>query len=189
MLRLFLSVLSGTLIGLCFPEYNLSWVVFFALVPSFIVFYLESNWKSKLLYFWVTGFLSCLIGFTWIIETGVDFGHIPYPIALVSYSLYSIVVGLYYPFMFLLPWYLTRNWTKTPSWLFLCAGMTFLEFCIPKMFLWTFGNLAFKNVFFIQAADLVGSFGLSYFVFHTNFLFASFILSYFIFAECSFRRE
>ena len=188
-MKLFLSILSGTLIGLCFPEHNLSWLIFIALVPSFIVFYLESNWKKKIQYFWITGFLSCLIGFTWIIETGVVFGHIPYPIALVSYTLYSIIVGLYYPFMFLLPWYLTRNWIKAPSWFFLCAGMTFLEYWIPKMFLWTFGNLAFKNLLFIQGADLVGSFGLSYFVILTNFLIVSFFLSYFKLSECSFKKE
>ncbi len=170
-----LATLGGILIGLCFPEYNLSWFVFFGLAPTLISYYTEVSLKKRLLFLLITGFVSNLLAFPWVIHSAVVYGHIPLWLSVIGYVIYSLITGLYIPFI-MLPLLLTPKELVFKRWWIICAGMTFLEFLTPNLFLWTFGNLAFKNIFFIQAVDIFGSFGLGFFIFLGNFVVAFLVL-------------
>jgi apolipoprotein N-acyltransferase len=64
-MRIFLSILSGGLLALAFPKFNLYWIAWIALVPFLSALYKSENWKEALLYGFFFGFTFFGIDFLW----------------------------------------------------------------------------------------------------------------------------
>ncbi len=175
---IFPSVLSGLFIGFCFPHVSISFFVFIALVPFLIQAKYIKKWKTLFFLSWNAGFVSMLTGFYWIQHTMVIYGHLPAWLSFIFFIIFAVVIGFYFPFIVFFPMFIARKTQIKSNWFLLAAGMSFFEFLFPKMFLWTFGNLGYGNILFVQAADIFGSFGLSFFVFLINMVIAHLAISY-----------
>jgi apolipoprotein N-acyltransferase len=159
-----LSLLSGILLILSFPNFDLEFLAWFALVPLFYAVEGKSLWNSFKLGF-LTGIISFLGILYWIIVAVHTYGNVPLilsgPILLLLVVYLSLFIGAFT--------YLTRFIQKrsglqiiffTP---FLWVALEYLRSFLLTGFPW--GNLGYSqylNLPFIQMADITGSYGLSF---------------------------
>ena len=147
------AVLTGGLLFLSFPPYNLEPLAWIALVPL-MLFARRAGWKSALL---------------WSAALGVGLS-----VALVSWLHYvtfggwfalAIYVGSYYVAFALLFRYLSRRLDR-PAAFIAPALWTALEFGKGTLFTgfawFLLGHTQYLNIPFIQAADVVGVYGLGF---------------------------
>ncbi|MDD5542314.1 MAG: apolipoprotein N-acyltransferase [Acidobacteriia bacterium] len=98
--RLALSVLSGILLALVFPKFNLNWLCWFALLPLFFVLLQPISLKSALGYTTLSGVVFYAILLYWVMQVIHQYGEQSWPIAalvwlvLVAYNaLFFAVFG------------------------------------------------------------------------------------------------
>ena len=140
--RLLLSVSGGVMLGLAWPTYGFSLLVFFALIPFlFIVEEINSDDKKKKgLRVFGTTYLGILIWnliSTWWIYNSTAFGA-AFAI-LCNSSFYAIIFTLY-------RWSRTRLPQKTSLLFLIVLWMAFEKFHLYWDFSWPWLNLG--NVFF-----------------------------------------
>ena len=174
---------SGILIGLNAPGFGTEWVGFISLIP--LVWLLEKTFlnpnlsqKKKLflslLFCWLSAGIGSSIGAYWITHSAHVFGHLPWFGAVsVTFIGYGLEVGLLLWIALAGPLVILRHGLQ---W-----GMPFriLWFVVvdsnaPRLIDWNFGGLTLNGFPWVeQAADLVGSSGLSLFMISTNLLIAA----------------
>jgi apolipoprotein N-acyltransferase len=165
-----LSLLSGILLILSFPNVDLEFLAWFALVPLFYAVEGKSLWNSFKLGF-LTGILSFLGILYWIIVAVHTYGNVPLilsgPILLLLVVYLSLFIGAFTT--------LTRFIQKrsglpiiffTPL---LWVALEYLRSFLLTGFPWA--NLSYSqylNLPFIQMADITGSYGLSFVIVLVN---------------------
>ena len=90
-----LPLLSGLFLGTSYIPFP-PWALFFCLVPLWL-FWLREGSVRKIL--WGGGlaqFLFCLIGFHWVAHTAHEFGHMPWPAALLVLLLFCAFGHLFF---------------------------------------------------------------------------------------------
>ena len=90
-----LPLLSGLLLGTSYIPFP-PWALFFCLVPLWL-FWLREGSVRKIL--WGGGlaqFLFCLVGFHWVAYTAHEFGHMPWPAALLVLLLFCAFGHLFF---------------------------------------------------------------------------------------------
>src|SRR5262249_2914046 len=104
------------------------------------------------------------IGFNWVAWTVHEFGHLPWPVAVIVLFLFCSFANLYVPFAGLTWFYFCRWFKLGPQGrilslpIFLCIG----ERLYPMIFDWHFGYTWLWARFpGMQLADIVGFVGLS----------------------------
>ena len=165
-----LSLFSGILLALSFPNLDLEFLAWFAFVP--LLFALEG--KTPLQGFslgFVTGFVSFLGTLYWIIVAVHTYGGIPLIpsgiilLLLIGYlSLYFGIFGQIYRFIE------GRVGCHTLLFLpFLWVAIEYLRSFFLTGFPWDMlGHTQYLNLPFIQMADITGVYGLSFAVFWVN---------------------
>jgi apolipoprotein N-acyltransferase len=103
-----LPILSGILVGTSYLPFP-PWALFFCFVPLWLFWLAESSWKRILLGGWIAQFVFSLIGFHWVAHTAHEFGHLPWPAAVIVLLLFCAVGHLFIPLAGLL-------------WALFCAG-------------------------------------------------------------------
>ena len=167
------SLISGILLGLSWPTYGFSFLIFVSFVP---ILYLEKkirNRSLKLVFFYsyISFFLWNLIATWWLIYASV-FGMLF--AVLVNSFLMAIVFTLYS--------FVSRRVDEKLSVIyFTTSWIVFEKFHLYWDFSWPWlnlGNVFSENIHWIQWYEYSGSFGGSLWVLIVNFLFLYFLINY-----------
>ena len=177
---LFTIPFSGILIGLNAPGFGTNWVGLTALVPLLILLNhiftdpktsLPCNLLATFVACWLTGGIGSSIGAYWITHSVHAFGHLPWPVAVaITFFGYGLEVGLLLWIALVLPLIFIRS---SCGWDLPVRTLWFVlvDIHAPRLIDWNFGGLTFSGFSLIeQAADLIGSAGLSFFSIGCNFL-------------------
>lgn len=140
------------------------WAIFFCFVPLWNEWLNESESKKVFLSGWIAQFFLTLIGFNWVAYTVHEFGHLPWPAAILVLLLFCAFANLHIPLAGLSWFYFCRTFKLSTSgriWalpIFLSLG----ERLFPMIFDWHFGYTWLWAGFpAFQLADVVGFIGLS----------------------------
>jgi apolipoprotein N-acyltransferase len=90
-----LPLLSGLFIGTSYIPFP-PWALLFCFVPLWLFWIREESVRKILLGGWIAQFVFCLIGFHWLALTVHDFGHLPWPSALLVLLLFCAFGHLFF---------------------------------------------------------------------------------------------
>ncbi|MEE8395352.1 MAG: apolipoprotein N-acyltransferase [bacterium] len=171
--RALLALAAGLMAGLAWPGGPAPWLWVIVYIPLFVALdallrgdprLRPKTWWHGLLLCWLTGVGHGLANGAWIVNTVHVYGHLPLPLAYgVTLFGYGSLLGLEtFAFLgvpFLLGWH-------RPRWGFLLVLLWSAAFqgLVPRFLYWTFGHLIHPQPLLVQAADLVGSPGLNFFI-------------------------
>lgn len=167
--HIFFALLSGILLFLSFPKFGLGFIAWIAFVPLFIALRnVVSLWRALFLG-WIAGMTACIGILYWITYVVVNYGHLPLYLGLIIMLLLACYLSLFSA-LFAAGIVYLRRWVP----LYLVAPVLWicLEYVKSKAFTgfpWeNLGYSQFNNFFFIQIADVVGVFGLSFLILLLN---------------------
>lgn len=164
--RLLLCVLSGTMIFVSYPTFDLFPLAWIAFVPLLLAIEGESP-KRVFLYALLAGFVKHLGGFYWITGLLIDFGQIPAWIAGQMCGIFA----LYQALRMAIPLYVMRKLSQriaiSELWL-MPVTLTVAEWLIPHLFPSYYGNSQYLFYTVIQICEITGVFGLSFLLFLVN---------------------
>ncbi|MCO4763271.1 MAG: apolipoprotein N-acyltransferase [Myxococcales bacterium] len=153
MIRSAAAALSGVLVFLSFPNWNMSELCWFALVPLLIAAEGVTVRRGFVLGL-VAGTVTNVGGFHWITYMLHEFGHLPTVVTWAILLLQGVTQGLAMAIGVALWRYLVRR--GAPSALSAFLAMWAGEVVTPMIFPWFMGNGITAEVQMIQIADLGG---------------------------------
>jgi len=165
-----LSLCSGFLLILPFPNFNLEFVAWFALVPLLYAIQGKEFRRSFTLGF-LTGFTSFLGILYWIIVAVHTYGNVPLILSGLILLLLVMYLSLYVGvFTFLTRWVQKRLGIQTLLFIpALWVSLEYLRSFLLTGFPWAnLGHSQYLNLPFIQIADITGVYGLSFVVLLVN---------------------
>ena len=161
---IFGSCLSAVLIAAPFLApilFPLAWVAF---VPLFWAIARAKNLRAAVFYGWLMGFIAHVVGFHWLVYTINVFGGFPYSISTVVFLIYAALQGLEIAIFA----FLVRGIGFGPWLIFPALFWVPIEFLFPLLFPWRLANSQSSFSWFIQTADIVGLYGVSFLVMWCN---------------------
>jgi apolipoprotein N-acyltransferase len=165
-----LSLFSGILIILSFPNFDLEFLAWFALVPLFYSIEGKELYHSfKLGLF--TGFVSFLGILYWIIVAVHTYGNVPFILSGLILLLLVIYLSLFTgAFTFLTRLIQTRSGIQTILFTpILWVALEYLRSFLLTGFPWAYlGHTQYLNLPFIQMADITGVYGPSFVILFVN---------------------
>ncbi|MCB0406574.1 MAG: apolipoprotein N-acyltransferase [Bdellovibrionales bacterium] len=101
----------------------------------------QNSWKKVFFSGWICQFVLTLIGFNWVAYTLQEFGHIPWPAAVIGLILFCSFASLHIPLGGLLWYFLSKklNLQHLQKILLLPLCISFFELTYPMIFDWHFG--------------------------------------------------
>lgn len=155
-----LSILSGILIVLSMPKYDLFFLAWIAFVPLLaVVASPEKKLKSVFLHGWITGIVTHMGGFVWLDSTIVRFGNIHPALAFAIFLFFGLVSGLSLGFVALMTRVLLNR--KVPLALSLAISLVIVESFFPHLFPWFIAMSHWRFPIAFQTAELWGVAGIS----------------------------
>ena len=156
-----LAILSGCMVFLSFPTFDLFPLQWLSLVPLLIAVR-GRTFRGGFGLGYVAGVVTNFGGFHWIADLLQNFGHMgPVP----SWSI-SVLMALYQGLAFAIATGLaatvTSRWRALPWGLVLPVFLVAVEHVIPFLFPWYFGNGQLHFPLAIQIVDVTGIAGLSF---------------------------
>jgi len=112
MINLLLSLLSGFLLALTYPRFNLGWLAWFALLPLLYAVYKSKHQGSAALYGLLAGLPFYLITFAFMLTLGEWAGNLIYPAWVLLALFYSLYTAF---FAFLLRRYASSSYPFMPA--------------------------------------------------------------------------
>ena len=164
------SVLSGILLILSFPNFDLEFLAWFALVPLFYSIEGKGSYISFKLGF-LTGFVSFLGILYWIIVAVNTYGKVPFILSALILLLLVIYLSLFIgAFTFLTRLIQIRSGIQTILFTpVLWVALEYLRSFLLTGFPWAnLGHSQYLNLPFIQIADITGVYGLSFVILLVN---------------------
>ncbi len=161
---LLLSFLSGILLFLSFPDFDLEFLAWFALVPLFYAIEGKGLWSSFKCGF-LTGFVSFLGILYWIIVAVHNYGNVPLILSILILLLLVGYLSLFIAmFTFLHRFIQIRlGWGTILLAPLLWVSLEHLRSFFLTGFPWaSLGYSQYSNLPFIQMADITGVYGLSF---------------------------
>ena len=164
--RVVLSVVSGAMVFLCYPNFDLFPLEWLAFVPLLAV--LDGR-GVRAAFGWGTlaGTVTNAGGFWWITGMLMDFGHFPVyvaiPICLLLCAYQGLMVGVWAAIVAWLgrPGGVRRLWLAPVAWVV-------VEFSMPFIFPWYLANGQYRFYAAIQMVELTGVIGLSFILILVN---------------------
>lgn len=161
-----LAGLSAALTALSFAPYNLYVVGFISITPIFYIFENFSLSKKQVLWIWLVWTLVLnLVAYHWIMHTIAVYGMMPAFIAFPLFLLYALGTGGKMLFFFYFLRFLRQKqsfFSSIPlNALAITAAFALCEVFGWQLFPWYGGNIVAGDLYFAQAADLIGTRGLS----------------------------
>lgn len=161
-----LAALSATLVSLSFVPYNLYPLGFVGLIPLFFLFEDFHATKKQIVLLWAVWIIILnLVGYHWIMHTIAVYGMMPAAVAFPLFLLYTLGTGgKMLLFFFFLRWMYRSNVvgkSKLARTLAVTAAFGLCEIVGWQLFPWYGANIVSGNLLFAQAADLIGTRGLS----------------------------
>lgn len=160
---LVLAILSGILIGTSYIPFP-PWAIFFCLIPLWLCWLENPNYKKIFWTGWITQFVLTLIGFNWVSYTVHEFGHLPWWAAILTLFAFCAFANLYVPLSGLVWLFVTRRLQLQPFAQVLALPIFFsiAERLFPMIFDWNFGYTWLWAGFpAFHLADVIGFIGLS----------------------------
>ena len=160
-----LVTLSGVLYVLCFPEWDISPLVWVCLLPWFCFLHRRPSLKAT---FFMAAWLSLVVGvggFHWITYAMHEFGNLPYAVCLLGLFLFSLGGQPQFYLYAILRRTFTERFGHKPGALrivLLALGYTACDFVVPKLFKDTLGHAFLGMHHVVQAADVGGVYGLTF---------------------------
>lgn len=93
--RIQLVILSGIILGLTFPKFNLSWLAWFALLPWILVLLQPISLRQAFLHAFVFGSAFYAVLLYWVVEVMHKYGFFPLPLAVLFYLGFAIYNALF----------------------------------------------------------------------------------------------
>jgi apolipoprotein N-acyltransferase len=93
--RLLLSITSGVLFALAFPDAGIAWLIFIAFVPLFVALACARGWREALLLGWVSQFTAWLMMVPWVVRVMSHYGGLPYVTGVLIFVAMCMILGLY----------------------------------------------------------------------------------------------
>src|SRR3972149_1485453 len=167
---LVLVILSSFLLVLAFPKFDIPFLSWIAFVPFFYVLINQQPFKA---FFtgWLFGFLFFLGGVYWVINTMINYGHIPVIVSVIILVIFSLYLGLFFGlFSYVLSYLEARigvfSWYLSP---FIWAATELLRTYTIGGFPWILlGYSQYRNLEIIQASDVTGVYGISFIILLVN---------------------
>lgn len=164
-------LISGVLIGTTYIPFP-AWAVLFCYVPLWL-FCLEEKRSLREVFWagWWSQFILSLIGFYWVTYVSHEFGHLPWPVALLVLFIFAALVHLYIPLSLMALWYLRKKLKLSLMWCFCLLPVlhNLAERLWPSLFPWHLGYTLYSSKLPIyQWADIIGFLGLSLLVLLAN---------------------
>src|SRR5438128_7325409 len=174
---LLLPVLSGTLLVLSFPKYDLDFLAWIALVPLLIAIR-EKPWRTAFGQGWLAG-LVCFGGtLSWVINAMHQYGKVPFPLSFLVMLLLAgycaLFVALFAAILVSLPDQhgMLRPWTAAALW----VTLEYVRGHLFSGFPWALlGYSQYHTLSVIQIADVTGVYGVSFLLVLVNMLAARLI--------------
>jgi len=159
-----LSAVSGLLLVLVFPRFNLEILAWFALVPLLAAIQ-DENPARALLCGFTAGMVFYCLGLSWVLNTIIDFGKVP---QLLAYPALAILAAYLSTYIALFCYLVRRLAGDRPVYAFMLAPLvwTGLEYIrsthLEYGFSWLgLGYSQFKNLAVIQIAEYTGVYGIT----------------------------
>ncbi len=165
-----LCLLSGILLILSFPDLDLEFLAWFALVPLFYAIEGKEPYHSFKLGF-LTGLVSFLGILYWIIVAVHTYGKVPSILSGLILLLLVVYLSLFPgAFAFLIRFIQIRSGIQTISFSpLLWVTLEYLRSFLLTGFPWAYlGHTQYLNLPFIQIADITGVYGLSFVILLVN---------------------
>ena len=153
---------SGLLLTAAFPNVDLSWTAWFALVPLLAAVE-GAGWKQGAKLGFLAGIVHYLTLLYWVAYTMRTYGYLPWPVCIAILLLFAGVLALY-PALFCA---LVSGMSVRPATalLFYPALWVTLEYgraTILTGFPWAFlGHSQYRTLQIIQISDMLGVYGVS----------------------------
>lgn len=164
------AVLSGILLALAFPKPDLSFTAWFALTPLLLSLHGKTLKKSFLIGF-VSGLVFFFTTLYWIYHSLTYYGPIPFIVSVLLVFLLCCYLALYPAIFSLLYSYKMSN-TNLPSMIvapLIWTPLEYLRSYLLSGFPWvSVGYSQYKFLSFIQVADLIGVYGISFLILSFN---------------------
>jgi apolipoprotein N-acyltransferase len=167
---LLLSLLSGVLLILSFPKFDLEFLAWVALVPLLIAIAGKDLFHSLVL-----GFLAGLVSFLgilyWIVVAVHTYGNIPVIVSVLILLLLVVYLSLFVGFFTLLTrLFQLRLGLQTPFLIpMIWVALEYLRSFLLTGFPWAnLGYSQYLNLPFIQMAEITGTYGLSFVILLVN---------------------
>ncbi len=159
-----LPILSGILIGTSYIPFP-PWALLFCYAPLWLwTLKSKASFKQIFIAGWITQFILTLIGFHWVAFTAYEFGHMPWPVAIIILFLFCSLVHLHIPISLLI-WRKLEKFLPNSLWqkIFALAVITIIiELLWPKIFPWHLGYpWLWAKLPAAQFADIIGFDGLA----------------------------
>jgi apolipoprotein N-acyltransferase len=175
----FLCLVTGLLLILIFPWYDVEWLAWIALVPL-LTATRGVRLRTALVWGWIGGCAGYLGILRWIPHTMINYGGIP---TLASYGillLLVVYVGLYVG-VFTAGWtWSLRRWPRGTVWLVpaLWVAMEWMRAQVLSGFPWaSLGYSQYLNRPLIQIAELTSVYGVSFVLVLANIVIAQLLYS------------
>src|ERR1051325_4324933 len=94
-LKYLLSILSGVLFALAFPNASLGFLAFFALAPLFVALVRARSWREAFLLGWLSHTVAWLIMVPWVVRVMSHYGGLPYVTGVLIFVAMAAILGLY----------------------------------------------------------------------------------------------
>lgn len=161
------SIISGFLLILCFPKFDISPFAFFAFVPLlFALQKIKGNFKFSLVRSFVYGFLTGFIFFSGILIWVVSMKRIG-TMGIPAWILLSAFEAIYFG-IFGIGVFFSNYLSNREKLLFLPSLFVILEYLRCKGFLgfpWgIIGYSQYRNIYFTQISEFTGVYGISFLI-------------------------
>jgi apolipoprotein N-acyltransferase len=167
--HLFLSCISGLLLTAAFPDIELSWLAWIALIPLLISLDGRSP-KSGFRLGFIFGIVHYLSLMYWLVHTLMTFGHLPVYLSVPLLFLLAAYMAIY-PAIFSAAF----SWAaaRPPAYLFfmpaIWAALEYIRSFFLSGFPWEFlGYSQYRWLTLIQIADITGVYGVSFLILSVN---------------------
>lgn len=170
-MRFLLSAVSGILLTLCFPKYDLYWMAWLALVPLLYCI-ISVSWKGALLYGFIAGLVFNLSAFYWFFSDFLmTYSRFSIYASFIIYLSLGIYLSLYYG-TFAAAVNVFSNRLHLPLYITAPPIFVFLEYIRAKAFTgfpWELlGYSQYNFLPLIQIADITGVYGVSFLLILVN---------------------
>jgi len=163
---LWLTLASGLLAALAFPKFNLSFLIWIALIPLFFVIF-QSKPKRAFLAGWLAGVTFYGLLLYWIPYVPAHYGNLSFSLSLAIYFVFISFLGLFWAGF---AWLLAIIIKSFPRLAYLLAGFLWVSFEYILTFLFTgfpWGLLGYaqaQNLPLIQISTITGVYGVSFLI-------------------------
>lgn len=169
--NLYLSSLSGILLVLIFPRFDLEFIAWIALVPLLLSILIESDSRTAFRSGFTTGFIYFLGTTYWVVNSIYYYGRLPFYLSILILLGMVLILSLYIA-LFSFLYHLVFKTIALPSSLLVPLLWTSLEIVRTYLlsgFPWSsLGYSQYRILPAIQIADITGVYGISFLIAMVN---------------------